>query len=130
MIADKMRCISGAMILVCGFATAAWAETIISNDDNGKNVSVPQGTPLVINLTGKHGTGYYWRIDTDPTPQLVLSGRTTHSVAVDGAPETTSFTYTTGAAGPMMFRASYLQANAPIPDKSDIAILIEVTPPQ
>lgn len=118
--------LGGAVALLC--ASAAMAQTTVTNADNGKTVSVKQGEPLVIELTGKHEDGRYWRVDADPTPELILSGRTTASVAVAGAPETTTFTYTTGTPGEVVFRASYLKAGVPIPDKSDVSITVDVTP--
>lgn len=117
-----------AALAFFGFASGALADVVASNANNGKTVSVKSGTPLVIDLTGRHGDGFYWRIDADLTPELILSGRTTHSVAVSGAPETTTFTFTTDQVGTVTFRASYLKAGAPIPAKSDITITVNVTP--
>ena len=119
-----------AMTFVCAMTLAANADTVVTNADNGKTVSVKQGETLIIKLTGKHEDGRYWRVDADPTPQLILAGRTTASVAVAGAPETTTFTYTPGEAGEVVFRASYLKAGVPIPDKSDISVTVDVTPAQ
>jgi predicted secreted protein len=117
-----------AALAIFGFANGTLADVVASNADNGKTISVASGTPLMIDLTGKHGDGYYWRIDADLTPELILSGRTTHSVAVPGAPETTSFTFTTDQVGQVIFKASYLKPGAPIPAKSDITITVNVTP--
>jgi predicted secreted protein len=119
-----------ALALVCAMTALAHAEVTVTNADNGKTVSVKQGEPLVIELTGKHEDGRYWRVDADPTPELILSGRTTASVAVPGAPETTTFTYTTGTPGQVVFRASYLKAGVPIPDKSDVSITVDVVAAQ
>lgn len=116
-----------AIAMLCATAAFANAAVTVTNADNGKTVSVKQGEPLVIELTGNHEDGRYWRVDADPTPQLILSGRTTASVAVPGAPETTTFTYTTGEPGEVVFRASYLKAGVPIPDKSDVSITVDVT---
>jgi len=118
-----------AMGFLFAMTLAAFADTTVTNADNGKTVSVKQGEALIIKLTGNHEDGRYWRVDADPTPQLILSGRTTASVAVMGAPETTTFVYTTGEAGEVTFRASYLKAGVPIPDKSDISIVVDVTAP-
>ncbi len=111
------------LFLVVGAANAA---VTVTNADDGKTVSVKQGEPLIIKLTGNHEDGRYWLVDVDPTPQLILSGRTTASVAVDGAPETTTFTYTTGEPGEVVFRASYVKAGSPVPKESDVSITVDV----
>jgi predicted secreted protein len=117
-----------AIAVLCATASLANAQVTVTNADNGKTVSVKQGEPLVIELTGKHEDGRYWLVDVDPTPQLILSGRTTASVAVPEAPETTSFTYTTGDVGQVVFRASYVKTGSPVPKESDVSITVDVTP--
>lgn len=109
-------------------ATAADA-VVATEADSGKTISVPLGTPLVVELTGHHGSGYYWRLDADLTPQLILSGRTTHALDMPGAPETTAFTFKTEATGSLQFKASNLKAGAPIPSGSDVSFTVEVTAP-
>jgi predicted secreted protein len=115
-----------AFAFLCALSGSALADVTVTEADSGKTVNVKQGEALVIKLTGKHEDGRYWRVDADPTPQLILSGRTTQSVAVPDAPETTTFTYTTGETGEVTFRASYLKAGVPIPDKSDVSIAVDV----
>ncbi len=105
------------------------ADAVVASEaDSGKTISVPLGTPLTVNLTGSRGSGYYWRLDADLTPELVLSGRTATSLDVAGAPETTSFTFTTNAPGTVIFKASYLKAGAPIPSSSNVVFTVTVTP--
>jgi predicted secreted protein len=106
----------------------AAADVVATGADNGKSVRVPLGEPLTVKLTGKKGSGYYWRLDADLTPELVLSGRTTSSVDLPGAEETTSFTFTTTAVGMIVFKASYLKPGAPLPKNSDIQFSVVVTP--
>ena len=119
-----------AFLFLCAFSGSAFAADVtITEADSGKTVSVKQGDSLIIKLTGKHEDGRYWRVDADPTPQLILSGRTTDSVAIPEAPETTTFVYTTGEPGEVTFRASYLKAGVPIPEKSDVSIVVDVTAP-
>jgi predicted secreted protein len=120
---------AAALLVFCALSGSAFADVTVTDADNGKTVSVKQGESLIIKLTGKHEDGRYWRVDADPTPQLILSGRTTDSVAVPEAPETTTFVYTTGEPGEVTFRASYLKAGVPIPDKSDVSIVVDVTAP-
>lgn len=119
---------ASALAAVIAMTAMAHAAVTVTNADNGKTVSVKQGDSLVIELTGKHEDGRYWLIDVDPTPQLVLSGRTTASVAVPEAPETTTFTYMTGQTGQVVFRASYVKAGSPVPKDSDVSITVDVTP--
>jgi hypothetical protein len=104
------------------------ADSVVATDkDGGKTVTVPVGTPLVVELTGHHGSGYYWRLDSDLTPQLVLSGRTTKALDLPGAPEMTTFTFTTQTPGSVAFKASNLKAGAPIPQgDSDVSFTVEV----
>lgn len=111
-------------------SSATAATVTASQADTGKTVSVMPGDSLVVTLPGQHNSGRYWRIDADLTPQLVLAGRTTKSVAVSGAPESTIFTFSAGAPGSVMFRATYAMPNTPRAAESDIAILVDVTAPQ
>lgn len=123
------RRLSGLMLAACIAMPAAAADQITASEaDSGKTIPVHMGQPLVVNLSGPHGAGNYWRLDSDLTPELVLSGRTTKSVDVAGAPETTSFTFTTNAAGSVTFKASYLKPGAAIPKSSDIAFTVKVEP--
>lgn len=117
--------VSAAML-----SSATAATVSASQADTGKTVSVMPGDTLVVTLSGQHNSGRYWRIDADLTPQLVLAGRTTKSVAVSGAPESTIFTFSVGAPGSVMFRATYAMPNTPRAAESDIAILVDVMAPQ
>lgn len=114
--------------LLLASVAPGFAAVTASEADNGGTVSVPLGQPLTVNLTGTKGSGYYWRLDADLTPELILSGRTASSVDMPGAPETTSFTFTTNAAGTVIFKASYLKAGAPIPKTSNVVFTVNVTP--
>lgn len=104
----------------------ARSEVVVTEADKGKTVSVPAGQSLVVKLTGALGSGYYWRLDVDLTPQLILSGRSTVAVDAPGAPQTTVFTFTTGTVGTKVFKASYLKAGAPIPTTSDVDFTVNV----
>ena len=123
-IAICMSLAAGVFALCAG---QSYAAVVASEADNGKTVSVPLGQPLTVDLNDTNGSGYYWRLDADLTPQLILSGRTTKTVDVPGAPETTSFVFTTDAAGTVTFKASYLKAGAPIPKSSKIVFKVIVT---
>lgn len=110
-------------------AFAARADVIVSEKDFGKTIAVKLGDPLVVKLIGHHGSGYYWRLDADLTPELILSGRTTQALDLPGAPEETDFSFTTNAPGSVTFRASNLKAGAPIPTgESDVTFTVNVTP--
>jgi len=124
-----------ALVFAIGLTVAPAAQVcagdnvVATEDDTGKTVMVPLGTPLEVRLTGHHGSGYYWRIDADLTPELILSGRTTKALDLPGAPEMTTFTFTTAAAGTTTFKASNLKAGAPIPTgPSDVSFTVTVTP--
>src|ERR1700733_726197 len=101
----------------CAFAADA---VVASSDDAGKTITVHMGQPLTVNLTGTKDSGYYWRLDADLTPELILSGRTASSLDLPGATQTTTFTFNTNAPGTVTFKASYLKAGAPIPNSSNI----------
>ena len=120
-------CMSVAVGVFTLCAGQSFAAVVASEADNGKTVSVPLGQQLTVNLSDTNGSGYYWRLDADLTPELILSGRTTKTVDVPGAPETTTFVFTTEAAGTVTFKASYLKAGAPIPKTSKIAFKVIVT---
>ncbi len=94
--------------------------------DSGKTVSVHVGQTLTIELTGAHASGKYWRMNGDLTPELTLSGRTTQSVDVTGAPETTSYSFATNAPGTLTFKASYIAPGAPIPKADDVVFTVSV----
>jgi len=124
-----MRHLALVAALLIGTGHAALADVVITGHDNGKTITVPLGEPLVVKLTGEHESGYYWRLDADLTPELILSGRTTDALDVPGSREVTTFTFETSAPGTVLFRASELKAGAPIPrGDSDIEITIKVEP--
>ena len=110
-------------------AARAASQVTASEADVGKTIRVAVGTPLVVKLTGHHGSGYYWRLDADLTPELILSGRETKALALPGGPETTIFTFTTSAPGTLEFKASNLKAGAPIPTgPSEVSFTVVVAP--
>lgn len=110
------------------FAQAAFADVVVTEKDAGKTIDVKKGEPLVVKLVGHHGSGYYWRLDADLTPELILAGRTTEALDLPGAPEETTFTFDTAAPGTLTFKASNLKTGAPIPTSSDFAFTLNVTP--
>jgi predicted secreted protein len=110
------------------FALSAQADVTVTEKDAGKTITVKQGNPLVVKLTGQSGSGYYWRLDSDLTPELILSGRTTKALDIPGSPQVTTFTFTTAAPGQLEFKASDLKAGAPIPKGSDVTFTVIVTP--
>ena len=110
------------------FAQAALADVVVTEKDAGKTIEVKKGEPLVVKLVGHHGSGYYWRLDGDFTPELILSGRTTEALDLPDAPEQTTFTFDTAASGTLTFKASNLKAGAPIPTTSDFAFTLTFTP--
>jgi hypothetical protein len=126
MISD-LRILVLATVAVLATTTASFADGVIATAaDSGKTVLVRVGQMLTINLTGAHGSGKYWRLNGDLTPQLTLSGRTTQSVDVAGAPETTSYSFTTNIPGTLTFKASYIEAGAPIPKTDDVVFTLSI----
>lgn len=94
-------------------ATPALADGVtITDKDAGKTVSVPAGETLTVRLPGVRGEGY-WRLDSDLTPELSLSGRTTESVLAPKAPETTIFSFATRTPGTVTLKASYMKNGEP-----------------
>lgn len=134
MVLARQAATATVITLLLGFAASvqpAVAGTVTASEaDAGKTVSVALGDSLVVTLPGQHASGRYWRIDADLTPQLVLAGRTTKSVAISGAPESTTFTFSADAPGSVMFRATYAMPNTPRAATSDVSILIDVMAPQ
>src|SRR5215470_20142181 len=103
------RNISLTCLVVVLSAGSACADSVVASQaDSGKTISVHMGQVLTVNLTGSHASGKYWRLNVDLTPELILSGRTTEAVALAGAPETTSYSFTTSAPGTLVFKASYI----------------------
>jgi predicted secreted protein len=110
-------------------STAAWAgsETTVTDRDAGKTVFVSPGDSLIVKLPGAHGAGY-WKLDSDLTPELTLSGRTMESVAVVGAPETTVFTFTPRIAGTVTLKASYVKGGGDSTPTNSFAVTVTVAP--
>jgi len=110
-------------------STAAWAgtDTTITDQDSGKTVSIAPGGSLTVKLPGAHGAGY-WKLDSDLTPELTLSGRTMESEAVAGAPETTIFTFTPRTAGTVTLKASYVKSGDDKAPSNSFAVTVTVAP--
>ena len=108
--------------------TPAWADGVtITDKDAGKTIAVVSGQPLTVRLPGTRGSGF-WRLDGDLTPELTLSGRSTESVLVPGAPETTIFTFTPRSAGTVTLKASYVKAGGDRTPANSFAVLVTVSP--
>ncbi len=108
--------------------TPAWADGVtITDKDAGKTIAVVSGQPLTVRLPGTRGSGF-WRLDGDLTPELTLSGRSTESVLVPGAPETTIFTFTPRSAGTVTLKASYVKAGGDPTPANSFAVLVTVSP--
>ncbi len=109
------------------FATPALADGVtITDKDAGKTIPVASGQPLTVRLPGTRGGGY-WRLDGDLTPELSLSGRTTESVLVPDAPETTIFTFATRTPGTVTLKASYVKTGGDQTPANSFAVLVTVT---
>jgi len=107
-------------------ATPALADGVtITDKDAGKTISVASGQPLTVRLPGTRGAGY-WRLDGDLTPELSLSGRTTESVLVPDAPETTVFSFATRTPGTVTLKASYVKSGESAPANS-FSVLVMVS---
>ncbi len=107
--------------------TPAFADGVtITDKDAGKTIAVVSGQPLTVRLPGNRGTGF-WRLDGDLTPELTLSGRSTESVLVPGAPETTIFTFTPRSAGTVTLKASYVKAGGDPTPANSFAVLVTVS---
>jgi len=117
-------------IMVLSTAGSAAADEVVATAaDSGKTVSVHLGRVLTVNLTGAHGSGKYWRLNADLTPELTLSGRTTaDAVTLLGAPETTSYAFKTNVPGTLIFKASYMATGAAVPKTNDVEFTINVVP--
>ena len=118
-----------AAVAFAFISQAAFADVVVTEKEAGKTIEVKLGDPLVVKLTGRGDSGYYWRLDSDLTPELILSGRTVKTVEVPTEPQVTTFTFTTAAPGQLMFKASNLKAGAPIPTgHSDVVFAVNVVP--
>jgi predicted secreted protein len=107
----------------------AFADDVVATAaDSGKTISIHVGQVLTVNLTGVRGSGKYWRINADLTPELTLSGRSVSGLEVPGAPETTSYSFKTNGPGTLVFKASYLVPGAPIPKTNDVEFTLTVLP--
>ncbi len=85
-----------------GQQKSAPAPTVITDQDNGKDIDLPAGGSLVVRLNSNPSTGYSWAIKGDPSPlRLVKSStkknsQTGHAV---GAPVMQQFKLTAVSAG-------------------------------
>ncbi len=123
-----MRAFAFGTALAFAFASAAAAsEVTITDKDSGKSVTLSPGDSLTVKLPGAHGAGY-WRLDVDLTPELTLSGRTTDSVVVAGAPETTTFSFTPRIAGTVTLKASYVKSGDDKAPSNSFAVTVVVAP--
>lgn len=122
-----MRAFAFGTALAFALANAATAsEVTVTYGNNYGDVSVSPGDTLIVKLPGAHNVGY-WKLDFDHTPILMLSGRTTESAAAVGAPETTTYVFTTPTVGGITLKASYVN----IADKKttdSFAITVTVAP--
>lgn len=108
-------------------ATPALADGVtITDKDAGKTISVVSGQSVTVRLPGTRGDGY-WRLDSDLTPELSLSGRTTESVKLPNAPETTVFTFATRTPGTVTLKASYVKPGGDQAPENSFAVLVTVT---
>jgi predicted secreted protein len=110
-------------------ASPALADGVtITSKDAGKTISVASGQPLTVRLPGTRGKGY-WRLDSDLTPELSLSGRTTESVLAPNAPETTIFSFAARTPGTVTLKASYVKSGDDRTPQNGFAVLVTVTSP-
>ena len=112
-------------------STASTAQSIASEvvataADADKTIVVKVGQMLTVKLAGTRGSGKYWRLNADLTPQLTLSGRTTNGLDAPGAAEETAYSFKTNKAGTLIFKASYLAPGAPLPKSDDIAFTVNI----
>jgi predicted secreted protein len=121
-------------VLRCGLISALLAATpaladgvTITDKDAGRTIAIVSGEPLSVRLPGHRGAGF-WRLDTDLTPELILSGRSTESVRAPGAPETTIFTFTSRTPGTVALKASYVKTGGDPAPTNNFAVLITVSP--
>jgi len=109
-------------------ASPAFADGVtVSDKDTGKTITVVSGQPLTVRLPGTRGAGF-WRLDSDLSPELTLSGRSTESVLVPGAPETTIFTFTPRTAGTVTLKASYVKTGGDATSAGSFAVMVTVLP--
>ena len=59
----KPICLILAAITLIGSAIASETVCQLADKDNGKKVTLTQGTPIVIELVGNPSTGYNWSVD-------------------------------------------------------------------
>lgn len=107
--------------------SAALADVTVTEADKGKAVSIASGETLIVRLPGIRGQGF-WRIDGDLNPELSLAGRSTESVLVPGAPETTIFTFISRSAGTVTFKASYVKTGGDNAPADSFAVMVTVSP--
>ena len=124
---SRSVCLAGLVSALA--ATACFADDVVASEaDSGKTVTVHLGQVLTINLGGVHGSGKYWRLNADLTPELTLSGRTMQSGVLPGTPEMTSYSFKTNTPGTLVFKASYMAMGALIPTTNDVEFNINIVP--
>ncbi len=79
------------------------AKTVtITDEQNGKDVEVPQGGTLIVRLPGNPTTGYSWAVAGDPAPLRFIKTRNLKSNASQpslGAPGIQELRFATPATG-------------------------------
>ena len=123
---SHLRRLGLAAIVSLSSVSAVADDVIATAADSGKTVSVHVGQGLTVNLTGTKGSGKYWRLNSDLTPELTLSGRSAQSGVLPGSTETTSYSFKTNSPGRLEFKASYMATGAPIPKTNDVEFTIDV----
>jgi hypothetical protein len=109
-------------------ASPAFADGVtVTDKDAGKTITVVSGQTLTVRLPGTRGAGF-WRLDCDLSPELTLSGRSTESVLMPDAPETTIFTFTPRTAGTVTLKASYVKAGGDATSAGSFAVMVTVSP--
>src|SRR5208337_23063 len=82
---------------------------IVTAQDNGKEVDLPQGGTLVVRLEANPSTGYSWTVKGDPSPlKLVkLSYRKNNSNRAAGAPSTQELRLAATSSGIVLLDLEY-----------------------
>ena len=80
----------------------------VTDQDNGRDVELPQGSTLLVKLNSNPSTGYSWSVKGDPSPlKLQKKSFRQPKQQKPGAPGMQEFRFTSASAGMVMLTLEY-----------------------
>lgn len=109
----------------------AKGEMVVTDTDNGKQLTLAVGQKLLVKLSAQLGTGYSWSLVGDAGPEFasIDAGESDGGKTVPGAAETQTFGFEARAAGTRELQFAYRrQWEKDAPAAKTFSIKATVTP--